>query len=397
MINQWIIEIGSGAIGALLNPLLFVAIIASVVAGIVRVKRERKDIRVRIQTRGVELKSLVGMGLLIGLVLSIVIVAIGIQVPLLWIYLVSVLMLMAIVTWQFRVLSAALLAPLAAGILFLLPMVPWDMPSWIPSESLDLAAIGVTSVIMGVLLLAEGLLMKWNAGKGTSPRFIRTPRGMKAGAFFTKRLWFVPLFLLVPTGNLGEMAGWWPVMTVGSTSWSLLLVPFVLGFQLTIVHDLPTPIIRQASQQVIWLSTLVTMLAVAGWWAPYMWLAAFAVAFGGRIYLIIKTRELCRHSGYHFINRNQGIMVVDIIPNTPAHKMGLSRGEIVQKVNGIKVKDESELYGALQKNRAHCKLEVLGQNGEIRFVQRALHDGQHHQLGIIMVEDRMRQYAPDSA
>ena len=42
-------------------------------------------------------------------------------------------------------------------------------------------------------------------------------------------------------------------------------------------------------------------------------------------------------------------------------------------------------YEALQQNRAHCKLEVLDVNGQIRFVQRALYEGDHHELGILFV------------
>jgi len=306
-------------------------------------------------------------------------------------------MIVGILTWQFRALSAAFTFPLAAAVVFSLSYFGVSLPNWLPDLTGTEELIGVTSILMGLLLFAEGLLMRLNAGKQTSARFIRTPRGLKAGAFFTKRVWLVPLFLLVPTGSLEAMGGWWPALALGSTSWSLILVPFVIGFQLTVVHDLPAPIIRQASQEIIWLSALVTVVAIAGYWAPYLFIAAFGLAFVGRIYFALKTRAICRHSGYHFMNRDHGVMVVDIIPGTPADKMGVVRGEMIQKINGETVTNEIELYEALQKNRAHCKLAVLNHQGEVRFVQRALHEGQHHQLGIIMVEDRLRHLERDQA
>ncbi len=47
-------------------------------------------------------------------------------------------------------------------------------------------------------------------------------------------------------------------------------------------------------------------------------------------------------------------------------------------------------YKALQKNRAYCKLEVFDVNGEIRFVQGALFEGDHHELGILTIEDKKK-------
>lgn len=67
--------------------------------------------------------------------------------------------------------------------------------------------------------------------------------------------------------------------------------------------------------------------------------------------------------------------------------MGLGVGELITKANGVLINNEESFYEALQKNRAHCKLEVLDVNDQIRFVQRALYEGDHHELGILFVQD----------
>ena len=77
-----------------------------------------------------------------------------------------------------------------------------------------------------------------------------------------------------------------------------------------------------------------------------------------------------------------------IIPYSPAEKMGLEVGEIITKVNGMGVNTEREFYEALQRNRAHCKLEVLDNQNQIRFVQRALFEGEHYELGILFAEEK---------
>lgn len=83
-------------------------------------------------------------------------------------------------------------------------------------------------------------------------------------------------------------------------------------------------------------------------------------------------------------------MILGILPESPADKMALEVGELVTKVNGMNVNDEKTFYEALSRNRAHCKLEVLDTNGQIRFVQRALYEGDHHELGILFVQDEKK-------
>ena len=93
---------------------------------------------------------------------------------------------------------------------------------------------------------------------------------------------------------------------------------------------------------------------------------------------------------FYFSQSDQGVLILGITPYSPAEKMGLQVGEVIKKVNGRSVRTESELYEALQSNRAHCKLEVYGINNELRFEQRALFEGEHHELGILFVQDKRR-------
>jgi S1-C subfamily serine protease len=90
---------------------------------------------------------------------------------------------------------------------------------------------------------------------------------------------------------------------------------------------------------------------------------------------------------FFFSKKNNGVMILGIIPDSPASKMELKVGELITKVNGSPVTDDKDFYEALQKNRAYCKLEVFDTNGEVRFEQRALYEGDHYELGILFVQD----------
>ena len=67
-------------------------------------------------------------------------------------------------------------------------------------------------------------------------------------------------------------------------------------------------------------------------------------------------------------------------------KMGLQIGDVIRTVNGVQVQTTQQYYEALQLNRAYCKLEVIDDQGENRLVNRALYEGEHHELGVITFE-----------
>jgi S1-C subfamily serine protease len=114
------------------------------------------------------------------------------------------------------------------------------------------------------------------------------------------------------------------------------------------------------------------------------------IAIVGREALTLVQRMNDEALPFYFFKRNQGLMILGILPESPASKMALQVGELITKVNGAAVQNEKGFYESLQKNRAHCKLEVIDTNGEIRFVQRALYEGDHHELGILFVQEERK-------
>ncbi len=58
--------------------------------------------------------------------------------------------------------------------------------------------------------------------------------------------------------------------------------------------------------------------------------------------------------------------------------MGLVPGECIRAVNGLKVSNEKELYDAIQINAAHCRLQVIGRDGEVRLMQQVIFRHDHH-------------------
>ena len=65
--------------------------------------------------------------------------------------------------------------------------------------------------------------------------------------------------------------------------------------------------------------------------------------------------------------------------------MGLVIGECIRRVNGQTVSNERELYEEIQINAAHCRLEVVDHQREVRLRQHVIYRHDHHRLGLLVV------------
>jgi thiosulfate reductase cytochrome b subunit len=380
---------GTGKI--FLHPVFYYLVFLSGVLGVMRVKRERKDFHVRAFDAYYELRQLFPIGIVVGLVLSVITVAVGITVPFAAILLIAAFTVLLSITTNIRLMSPSYTVGAAFFTIILMAENNWYIPGFRESfEALDEKIYPSVVVVLALLLIAEGILIIKNAGKGTSPRIVKSRRGQSVGAHEVRRFWLLPLFLLIPGDVLTLPIEWWPVLPVGDESYSLILVPFAVGFHQQIQGMQPKQSIQLVGKRVISLGMITTFLAVVGYWYPLLSIIAAALAIIGREAISLMLRLKDDNLPFYFSKKNNGLMIIGVIPNSPADKLGLQVGELVSKVNGVSVRDEQVFYEALQKNRAHCKLDILDTNGEVRFVQRALYVGDHHELGILFVQDERK-------
>jgi len=389
--QDWFIELLKGTGKLLLHPVFYYSIFLAALLGISRVKRERKNFTVRAKDALFELRQLFPLGLLIGLIISFVTVAAGIPVPFAAILLVAAFTLMLSLTTEIRLLAPAYTLGAAFFTLIFLSGKNINIPFLGDSfASLDEKIYPSIAIVLALLTIGEGVLILRNGKKGTSPKLLKSKRGQTVGVHEVKRVWVIPVFLLIPGNVLSLPFEWWPVFTIGDNTYSLLLVPFAIGMHQQIQGMLPKEAVQQLGSRVIGLGILITLVAVAGYWFPIASIAAAALAIIGREALTLSQKVQEDNRPFYFSKKNHGVMILGVIPESPADKMALGVGELVTKVNGTNVNDEHSFYEALSRNGAHCKLEVLDTNGQIRFVQRALYEGDHHELGILFVQDEKK-------
>ncbi|MBS4205003.1 PDZ domain-containing protein [Lederbergia citrea] len=395
MTEIWLLELAKGIGRIFLHPLLYFSMILAVIAGVLRVKRERGDFNVRVHSFLYELKNLFPAGIVAGLILSIISVSIGLTIPLIFIAAIAVISIILGSIGNARLLSPALIVGLALLVAFTANYFELRMP-YFENTIESNYFIGV-AILLGILILTEGILMLKNGLKDISPKLRTSSRGLTVGALQTKRLWMLPIFVFLPAGPLTVPFDWWPVIDWGTKSYSLMLVPFIIGFQQQIQSSLPEKAVTRLARQTIGLGVIVIFLSGLSFldfpFSEFLPAAVGLIAILGRLWISYRHRVREGNTLYYFTPQNNGIMILDVLPGSPADKMGLKTGEIIQICNNINVRNKQDLFESLLKNRAYCKLEVLDTNGEKRFVQRALYEGDHHELGILFVEKRMKHGA----
>ncbi|KUP35367.1 S1C family serine protease [Bacillus halotolerans] len=383
---QWGFELLKSAGLFFLHPLFWFFVIVSLAFGYVRIKRERKTFHTRIADIYDELKFTYTKGLIPGILLSIVLGVLGISIPLGMLAIIAVMTAAAAFTLRANWMSAAYIVSVSMLIGFGLQVNQAE--PFLDRFPQGYAVVWpALAVFLGLLVIAEGAVAYCSAHVKTSPGLVVSSRGLPIGQQLANRIWLLPLFILVPGNGLESHLSWWPVFSVPGGSFHFLWIPYFVGFGQRVQGSLPETSIRITAKRVCILGLIVSALGAASLlWTPLAGAAACAAVLG-RIFLSVKQRVNDNAAPFYFSKRDQGLMVLGIIPNTPAEDLELKIGEIITKVNGVPVKHVSDFYEALQRNRAYVKLEIIGLNGEIRFDQRASYEGEHHELGILFVKD----------
>lgn len=389
MFFDFLLELGLAIGRFFINPLLYIVILLGIYLGYRRVKRERKYFHIRILWGWSELIGLLKEGLLWALLISIISILVGLTVPIEFLYFIMVASILAVITYMFHFLSPIIIFTICFFILM------WMDKQQVSFTILNVefggidpwhgAAVTVT-ILAGLLLIAEGLLIRKHGAVNASPIVERTKRGLNAISYLTKKAWVLPVLFVVPGEAIDAYFPWWPQFSLGSEQFSLVLFPIVIGFSQMTRQTLPLYVYPKLGRAVLILGELVIIGGLIAYFEPLAGLITLIIGAISRlaISIIYVVRE--RKDTYAVSPKSSGVMVAAILPNSPAEKMELKVGEIIRKVNGVEVRTERELYEALQINAAHCRLEVLNHNNEVRLTQHVVHREDHFRIGLIIAE-----------
>ncbi|MDS9470347.1 PDZ domain-containing protein [Sporosarcina pasteurii] len=373
----------------LLNPLLIVALIVAILLGYFRVKRERRSFRVRMLPGFTELRRIISESWLHAIVLSILISGIGLVVDAGWLVVFCTLSILVLLTFNYKLTSPVYLATIAFFSLYATNYFAEDFVfrGWEVGAIDFFGELTITiPVITGMLLVAEGLLIYKYGDRDSSSHLIQTKRGLQAGVFKAKKLWLLPVLFLVPGEMIGTYLPYWPQFPVGESAFTFVPVPLVIGFSQIARANFPKDLFPQIGRAIAFIGVVVIAAGIAAIWMPVLGWAALLSGFAGRVIVSVVVSIQERRGGYVLAPQSKGVVIAGVIPNSPGEKMGLLAGERIQSVNGQAVHNEKELYDAIQVNAAHCRLQVVDRDGEVRLMQQVVYRHDHHRLGILVVQ-----------
>jgi tetrahydromethanopterin S-methyltransferase subunit F len=384
--DTWLLELGTALGKLFLHPLVYVYVLCSILLGYIRMVRERKQFSVRVYDIWYEIRTTIISGIVVGLLFSVLTLGVGIALPFEMVLVIEAVSILGMMCLLIRWLSPAYTISIAVFLVIVLK----EMNTGIDGLNKIIAGANefhLTNILMllVLLLIIEGILLLRGAERMTTPLISISKRGKRAGEHLAKRVWMVPLFLLVPGEGVQAIASWWPVISLGDGTYSIVFVPFVIGIMQKMKGMIPKDGIVRTGKLVLGLASIVGVCAIISYWNTFIGLLALSIAIIGREAISIVHHLQDDSKQPYFSSRPNGVVIVGILSSSAATKMGLRIGEVITKANGVSVRTEKEFYEALQKNRAFCKLEVIDVNNEPRFAQTALYEGGHHELGVLLV------------
>jgi hypothetical protein len=384
-------HLGHSAQKLFLTPYTYISLLLVALVFRRQIQLQRKLFFVRIHSFLREWWKTVVWGILAGLVVSILMFASNATFE---IELVPILWFTAIFLMLFRIRFVCF--AYVIGVIGVLHSIfvslelaqEWGQAQWV-FEAIRQADLYSLFLLVGFLHLIESLLVRKQGGALATPMFFMSKRGKLIGGYHFQRFWPVPLLLVVPT-VLGDQTIWhiWsdPEL-LAKVFLALLPFPVMIGFSDMTVTQLPQDKVKSTANGLLLYALIVIGLAFLVRFIPDTGVLASM--------LLIVLHETMRWYARRkedkllplYTNSTLGLKILAVLPGSPAEKLGITAGETIHKVNGVMVHSRQQMYEAMSRNPAYCKLEVFDLEGQIRFLNRAMFAGEHHQLGIILAPD----------
>lgn len=379
----------------LLQPLVWLGLLRSYLTAKRRVKSERQHFQSAINPQLVEVHHFLVDGCLLGVLMTIISLALRLVVAPIWVVIYEVVAAISLI-----IIPSALVPVTAFGLSWL---VYWIMSPELTTVggALQRHGVAMTSmsgnlVVNGLLLLAivlaaTAVLLRHYDYEGRSPQLQPDQRGKRLVRYQWQQLLVLPVGVLVPGDWLHATISWWPVFMVGERSFSILLLPLLVGTSVRVYKQLPQIAWRQLAARYGWVtlaSVLVAIIARFAVLSPQWLLALMGLIVVLTWGILAQHRYHDRHQQFRYSDTEQGVRVIGLRPHTPADKLNLDLGDIILECNRQPVNTEAEFYAALLKSPTYVHLKVRNRQQELIITETAIYNGAPHELGIVLFTDQ---------
>lgn len=210
--------------------------------------------------------------------------------------------------------------------------------------------------LIAVLHLIESLLIYFSGHAGATPMFTKREDGSLVGGFTLQKFWPLPVVavavLTYPEAMgytvLPEMPAWWPAIKFGQefslTSVGVLL-PIVVGLgygDIAVAHT-PVEKSRMSATNLSVFSVVLLFLSVlASRYGVFEIVAALFAPLGHEAVIYLGKRTEMNGKPL-YVRPEQGVRVLETLPDSPARKAGLASGDVIININGYIVNSKRDI------------------------------------------------------
>lgn len=319
--------------------------------------------------------SQIVLGILAGAIGSIILSVLGVTFSensgIEFIFMISILSLFYKKKYISYAYSAAILGAIGIALKFISNIT--DMKLFLNIDILSLMTF------VGVIYILEGILIIFDGSRGSIPVFTKKDDKI-VGGFSFNRYWPIPVAILMVFNNsiAGEdsiysnITSWWPIINNKSivpllATVMIASIPLygIMGYSnVTFTQEKKTKSLRCGIAILIYgiSVSLVGQLAginILGQIIAIIYeLLAFEVIMRYEYRIEKKGQSL-------YVSDDEGIMVLEVTPNSPAYEVGIKRGDKIIEINGQNIKSEGDIFKAARESILKIPIKVKNNSGQV--------------------------------
>ncbi|WP_031516719.1 PDZ domain-containing protein [Desulfofalx alkaliphila] len=225
--------------------------------------------------------------------------------------------------------------------------------------------------LVAILHMVESILIYFSGHLGAVPSYFKMAGNRVVGGFVLQRFWPIPVVALLVIGVAElppegvPMPEWWPLIkprVEGDPEMLLYgLIPVVagLGYGDMATARKPQEKARLSAKYLAIYSLILLVLAVLSDQYLLMGLMAALFSFLGHEAVIYIGKKVEMTQQPIYVPPGQGVMVLDVLPKTPAWNAGLRSGDVILAVNDIPLYSKSTLQYMLHHNEGLLEFSYI--------------------------------------
>lgn len=232
---------------------------------------------------------------------------------------------------------------------------------------------------VGIMYIIEGILIIFDGDRGAIPVFTKKEDKI-VGGFSFSRYWPIPIAILMIFNNSAfdtesiylNASTWWPIVNrkeILSLLSSIMIasIPLygILGYRnVTFTQEKKAKSLRCGSIILLYgLSvTLVAQLAGLNIIGQIIAIIYSPVAFE----LIMRFEYKREKNGeFLYVSDEEGVMVLEVTPNSPAYEVGIKRGDKIIEINGQNISSEGDIFNAAKDTIFKMSIKIKNNSGQV--------------------------------